>query len=185
MFVPELHRWLCFCSSEYDLFTPYLPCSLSYTLLFNKVAIQVLFFCVSFSFILLCCSISFAPVLHLPGLFNLMLNEHFTFLLLLSPSLPFASFLLGASCNSAGLEQNLRSPSPFLVYFSWSCKSSSLCLLLLSNLSLLWRASPWAFCIESIGLEASWFTEKEMDELIMLWYFHKLTSQYADYNMMA
>lgn len=35
-------------------------------------------------------SLSFTPVLHLHGLFNLMLNECFTFPLPLSPSLPFS-----------------------------------------------------------------------------------------------
>lgn len=59
MFVPELHTWLCFCSSEYDLFTPYLPCSLSYTLLFNKVAIQVVFFLLVL-FYLICPCFTFA-----------------------------------------------------------------------------------------------------------------------------
>lgn len=66
----------CYCLSYTRVFAPVNmhSCSISYT----------------------CFSLSFPSILHLPSLFNLTLNEPYSITSPLSPSIPFASSLLGA-----------------------------------------------------------------------------------------
>lgn len=140
-------------------------------------------------FVLLSFSVSSPSTLHFTSLHNLTLNENYSIappLLSLSPhlfrSLPSSWEHPVIVLDWREKKKSVVSISLSPVHFSWSCRSLSLCLLLLSNLSLLWRANPRASCIESVGPEAKDpdSPRKKWDELVMFWYFHKLSQPTPD-----
>lgn len=140
-------------------------------------------------FVSLSFSVSSPSTLHFTSLHNLTLNENYSIappLLSLSPhlfrSLPSSWEHPVIVLDWREKKKSVVSISLSPVHFSWSCRSLSLCLLLLSNLSLLWRANPRASCIESVGPEAKDpdSPRKKWDELVMFWYFHKLSQPTPD-----
>lgn len=140
-------------------------------------------------FVSLSFSVSSPSTLHFTSLHNLTLNENYSIappLLSLSPhlfrSLPSSWEHPVIVLDWREKKKSVVSISLSPVHFSWSCRSLSLCLLPLSNLSLLWRANPRASCIESVGPEAKDpdSPRKKWDELVMFWYFHKLSQPTPD-----